>query len=393
MRGWLTVTMVCLALGCGDDADSDGRGGTGLGSNQGGSSGAAGNAGRGGSGGFHNPNPDAAFMLPDIDASLPTVCADLETTPERLPPTITFLIDGSTSMTCRYPEDLGCDCESQVLGSCAAAGSGERWSALGTALFDSAASGGQDGPVAALAPLIRFGMAIYNNGPDPDNSACPNLPVTIAAALDNHAALAGAFPAEPPGANTPTGPALAELVASLPDAATRRAQGLGPDSIVLATDGQPFTCLDQVTLDRELDYASVVSAAEAAAAKGIAVYVVSLAPASGGFATHLEDVAQAGGTGQAYLPTDQVALTTRLRGIATDQIPCELRLDGEVTPGKECDGKVLLDDELLDCNGANGWKLVDAHHIELTGSACTRYKEDPNAKLAASFPCGIFVPG
>lgn len=236
-------------------------------------------------------------------------------------------------------------------------------------------------------------MTLYNNGVDPNNSACPNLPVAVDAELDAHATLAAMFPDQPPGANTPTGPALSALVDALPDASARRAQGLGPDAIVLSTDGQPFTCIDPDTLERSLDYASVISATEAAAQKGIAVYVVSLASASGDFATHLDDVAMAGGTGQAYLPTDPAALTSRLRTIATEQISCELRLDGKVDPGKECDGEVLLGGMPLDCNAADGWKLVDEAHIELTGSACAAFKQDPKASLTASFPCGVFVPG
>lgn len=388
--------LFCLALGCGDDAATRDNAGSGAGRGGAGGAGAggSGNGGNAGTSGFDNSNPDAAFETPE-DAGPPPVCADLETTPERLPPTVTFLIDGSGSMSCRYPEDPSCDCMGQQTNTCTAPGTGERWTALGDALFDSVSAGGQDGPVASLQGLIRFGMTIYNNGVAADNSSCPNLPVSVAAALDNHPALASAFPVDPPGFNTPTAPALAGLVASLPDAATRRTQGLGPDAIVLATDGQPFTCIDPITLDPPtLDYDAVISATQAAAAKGIAVYVVSLAPASGDFATHLDAVAQAGGTGQAYLPADPTALTARLRSIATDAISCELRLDGEVTSGKECDGsEVKLNDVPLDCNAANGWRLTDPSHIELTGSACTTYKEDPDATLQATFPCGVFAPG
>lgn len=390
LRPWPLV-IALAACGGGTDVDAEIFRGTGS-AGTGGGAGAADDLATRPSADFDNATLGGPVPMGEFDPNAREVCADVVTTPDRLVPTVSFLVDGSSSMTCVYPEESGCRCEDQLLGNCTATGSESRWQALERALFETGA-GSAEGPVAALERIVRFGMVVYNNGVDADNMACPNLPVEIGGELENYAALASAFPSVPPGVNTPTGPALQALVASLPDADARRADGLGPDSIVLATDGQPFTCVDPVSLERALDYESVLAAARAAADKGIDVHVVSLAPASGDFAAHLDEVATLGGTGEAHVPADRDALTDRLKRIVTDQISCEVELRGAVRSGSECEGEVRLNGESLSCGGANGWRLLDEAHIELVGDACRTFKEDPQAELEASFPCGVFTLG
>ena len=142
----------------------------------------------------------------------------------------------------------------------------------------------------SLGSSIRFGLWIYNNAPGAQ--VCPGYPAKLGPALNQAAQLSAAFPAKAPGYNTPTALALRALSDSLPTAAQAKDQELGPQKILLATDGQPFTCQDPVKLDKPaLDYAAVVEATRAADAKDIDLYVMSLAPAAGDFAAHLDEVA------------------------------------------------------------------------------------------------------
>jgi hypothetical protein len=311
-------------------------------------------------------------------------CAELETTPVRSVPTVTFLVDGSSSMRCVYPDDTRCACESQVRGTCVGEGSLSRWRALSDAVV------GAGGLVTALGDAVRFGLSVYND--TVGNPTCPAFPVAVSPSLSAGDALAAAFPSEPPGGNTPTGLALASLIAGLPSAEAAAQQGLGPQNVVLATDGQPFACVDQDTLAAPaLDYEGVLAATDAARAKGIAVYVISLAPAGGDFAAHLAEVARRGEGGSAYTPADAPALATALDDIIASAISCTVELAGEIAHPERCDGSALLGGEPLGCGDADGFVIRDASTVELVGEACQRFKREPGIALSMRFPCDTFV--
>jgi hypothetical protein len=324
--------------------------------------------------------------LVEIDAGPPKTCADLETTPIRSIPSVTFLVDGSGSMDCVYPEDPACDCDGQLFKKCSAQGTLSRWQALSQALLG---QGGEAGLVDTLGASIRFGLWIYNNAPGA--TQCPGYPAKVAPELNQVAQLKAAFPAKAPGYNTPTARALSELSSALPDAFAAKAMQLGPQKIVLATDGQPFTCQDPVKLDKPaLDYDAVLAATQAADAKGVDLYVMSLAPAAGDFASHLNAVAQKGGTDHAYTPANKSELSSALDEIIASAISCTVALNGSVERPEDCRGRATLGTQELHCGEADGFAIRDASHIELLGEACRRFKHEPGVPLKMTFPCDAF---
>jgi hypothetical protein len=337
--------------------------------------------------GFGNSAFDARAVAPDPDAAVPfEVCAQVEARAQRIVPSVTLVIDGSGSMRCAYPEPSDCSCDAQLRDQCSVDGAGvrSRWQALSEALFG--APGGPPGVVERLDGVVRFGMVVYH---DPvDAPACPTLPVDIALDLDRAAALTAGFPAEPPGANTPTALALDHVLSALP-AVTPDA----PQHVVLATDGKPYVCFDSLTLEPPaLDYGAVEALAGEASAAEVALHVLSLAPADGDFAAHLDAVASLGGTQAALLPADGDALVAQLEQVITGAISCEVVLQGEVADDVRCDGEVTLAGEALACDGADGYRLVDSSHVELLGAACDRFRRDPDATLSVRFPCELFTP-
>jgi len=313
----------------------------------------------------------------------PDSCADVQTTPVRSVPSVTFLVDGSSSMKCVYPEDPACNCGQQLLGQCVGQGTLSRWQALSQALFGDGVSAGL---VQSRGDSIRFGLWIYNNGPS--NPTCPAFPAQVAPALAQQALLAAAFPALPPGYNTPTGLALAELVKALPSAQEAAMQQLGPQKIVLATDGQPFVCYDPVTLEAPaLDYAGVITATNAAQARNMDVYVMSLAPTTGDFASHLSEVAQKGNTTRPYAPADKAQLSAALDEIIASAISCTVTLNGKIQAPEQCKGTATLGGQQLECGDADGFAILDESTVELKGEACRRFKHEPGIALSMTFPC------
>lgn len=314
---------------------------------------------------------------------LPDSCADVQTTPVRTIPSVTFLVDGSSSMKCVYPEDPSCDCERQLRGQCVGTGTLSRWHALSEALFGDGVTAGL---IESRGAAIRFGLWIYNNGPS--NPTCPAFPAQVAPALSQSVVLTAAFPDQPPGYNTPTGLALGALAAALPSAQEASDQQLGPQKIVLATDGQPFVCYDPVTLQAPaLDYAGVIGATQAAQARSIDVYVMSLAPTAGDFASHLAEVAQQGNTSRPYTPADKAQLSAALDEIIASAISCTVSLRGKIQAPEQCKGSALLGDQQLACGDANGFVIVAEDKVELKGEACRRFKHEPGVALSMTFPC------
>lgn len=313
----------------------------------------------------------------------PDACADVETTPVRTIPSVVFLVDGSSSMECVYPEDPNCSCDGQADELCEAVGDKTRWQALSEALVG---TGSEPGLIESLSSAIRFGLWIYND--NPLTPSCPGFTAKVEPNLDQSAALTGAFPAKPPGYNTPTGLALSALVAALPSPEQRDQMKLGPQRIVLATDGEPFECMNRETRAKPpLDYQSVLKATQEADAKDIDVYVMSLAPTSGEFAAHLQEVAVGGHTGQAYSPANKGQLSAALNAIIEDAISCTVEIQGEINDPGVCKGKARLGDTTLLCGEPNGFTILDAQHVRLEGTACERFKREPGIELSMSFPC------
>ena len=139
--------------------------------------------------------------------------------------------------------------------------------------------------------------------------------------------------------------------------------------------------------------AEVVSLTGMAAAKGIQVFVVSLAGNDGALQQHLEQVASTAGTGHPpFTPMSKDQLVETLRMILGEAISCDIVLNGSVSAGAECMGFVEMNMRDLPCNDADGWRLKDASTIELVGQACEDLKQLPAAVVNAGFPCGVFTP-
>ena len=288
-------------------------------------------------------------------------CARADVQVERIRPRIVFLVDASSSMS----EDLG---------------GVTRWDALREALL------ADDGLVPSLQELVKFGLITYEG---PRYTTCPAYRYA-APAPSNVDLVAAAFPDAPPEeSSTPTGAAM--------DWAIDNAfldQVPSPDStweaqfMIFATDGEPNGCAQGSTTEPARDFDSVIAAAHKAAGRGIDVFVISLADAAGEFADHLQQVATIGGTDKVYSPQNKAELVSELQTIIGATISCQVELSaGRIIAGRECSGEVLLNFDPLECNGDDGFELVDSTHILLKGKACDDFKFTPSATLSASFPC------
>jgi hypothetical protein len=132
------------------------------------------------------------------------------------------------------------------------------------------------------------------------------------------------------------------------------------------------------------------------------MYVISVASAGGEFAAHLQQMANIGAGmppdmnpgAPVYYPEDPAQLAETLKTLIGAELSCDLALEGKgVMPGMECMGTVKLNGQALECNGADGWKLLDQKTIQLQGTACDAFKDAIDARLEANFPCKVIVPG
>lgn len=362
----LLGAMLATALACGGDDESSenpafhnpGTSGFNGGGAASGASGASGAAGASGTGG------------------LPTGCAEGTVRASRVTPRVILLLDGSCSMSTDYPSRGG-----QSASMCTDNPNG-RWSALRNALL------GNNGIVTRLEGLVEFGLVVFGTQP-----MCPITADPIMASLNNAAAIQGAVGNTPPGMFTPTGAALDYVYRNLIEP-TRPDSDMGPQIVLLATDGEPNSCDDAQT-----NYQPSIDAANYALSQGITTYVVSLANSQGEFHDHLQQLANLGkgmdansGTAKLYEPDTPEQLAADLELLIGGAIGCDIALNGEVNPNAACQGSVTLNGQPIACNDPNGWMLVDSRHIRLQGSACDQLMRDMNVSLKADFACSIFDP-
>jgi len=164
-----------------------------------------------------------------------------------------------------------------------------------------------------------------------------------------------------------------------------------PQFVILCTDGEPNGCNGGGFGGSQTDYQGPIDAVTAAAGKGIKTFVVGIAVNDQAQA-HLNDLATLGNTGSpAFSPATKDELVSKLTEIVGGAVGCQVKLNGTVIKGQECTGEVLLNGNKLECNGPDGWYLLDENHIELKGKACTDFKSNPESTLTAGFPCGVFV--
>lgn len=311
------------------------------------------------------PADDVWIAPPDALADVPidATCASRTVTTRHVTPNVIVLVDQSASMN----EDFG---------------GVTRWDALRESLMAA------DGPIARLETEIRFGWVTYTDVVA--TSGCPDL-VPLPAALGNYDVIAAAYAAQSPLPGlTPTGAAVARVVA---ERATLAPAQMDPTVLIVATDGEPNTCADPYDLAggrRES-----VDAIRSAYAMGIETFVVSVGTEI--TTPHLQALADAGrgrGPGDPpadlWVATDAAGLVTALSTIVTGITSCELELDGRIAAlDRACEGTVGFDgDPPLVCG--DEWRAVDDTHIELLGAACDRLLGTDDA-FHATFPCGVVV--
>ncbi|HMI91746.1 MAG TPA: vWA domain-containing protein, partial [Polyangiales bacterium] len=391
-RGWWMVAASLIAFaGCGGDGSGGGRG-----NGQNAKPGFVGAAGalatNGGSGAvpFDPNNPTGPAMMRTRPPVAEMPCASTSIVANRVLPTVMLVVDGSGSMR----EGYGPIPDGGMAGGpmMPAPGQISRWQAIRDALVKA-----DIGVVPALQGLVHFGLALYGTTP-----ACP-LPMGIVMPkLNNYDAINAGMPqGQPPGQFTPTGPALDEVVTMLPDSANFVDKVVGPQIIVLATDGDPNSCgsNDIFAGIPQTDYAPSIAAAMKAQAKHVKMYVISVGQDAA--AAHLQEMANIGAGmpgnmtpgAPVYYPEDPAALAETLKTLIGAELSCDLALEGKgVMMGRECMGStVMLNGKALECNGADGWKLTDQTHIQLQGAACAEFKDAVDASLTANFPCEVIV--
>lgn len=324
-------------------------------------------------------------------------CGRTEITASRILPSVMLLVDGSQSMQEPYGDPAPALDDAGLPDGGAVDGGANmppppllsRWQAVRTALVDPT-----NGVVPKLQGLVRFGLAVYGTAPQ-----CP-LPLgTIDPALDNFPAIRSGLPFGPPGLTTPTGVALDQVVDLLPDPKAALDTAVGPQIIILATDGDPNSCDPPPLFGAPItDYGPSIQAAIKAQNKNLRMYVISVGQDAA--AAHLQEMANLGaGLGQfdspgaeVYYPEDPVALATTLEKLIGEELSCELELEGKgVKLGSECMGTVTLNGQELECNGADGWSLLDSKTLALQGASCESYKSASDAMLHANFPCDLLV--
>lgn len=315
-----------------------------------------------------------------------SVCADLDLQLGRVTPTVSLIVDRSTSMDARFPPD-------------GPAGQ-TRWTTLKGAFLD-------DGVIRPLEGEVVFGLTMYAN---PGNtSTCPDLE-SVPFALNNYAAIEALLRPAGMFSDTPTAETIAS-VAGIDSAGVVQPGGLaaldtagGGKVMLLVTDGDPDYCGNPGANDPTGNPASPAEARKAqlmtidavknAFAAGIKTYVMGIGQDIG--EAHQQEVANVGlgypetGGQQAtiFRPTGKQELIDQLKSVVTGARSCKFTLNGNVQPGREGEGTVTLNGTTLVLNDANGWKLVSPSEIELTGEACRTVQTVIDASLSVRFPCG-----
>jgi hypothetical protein len=280
----------------------------------------------------------------------------------------------------------------ETLDGAANGGSDSRWSTVGTVLFDPTT-----GIVPPLQSDVRFGLTMYSSDGgygSSDTKTCPVL-VTVPIALNNYAAMNASYQATKPYHDTPTAESVAAAASEL-----QAMTDTGPKIVILATDGEPDSCVDaNPKTDAGLQAArdGVVAAVTTAFGGGIQTYVVFIGTDSVS-ADHLQNVANAGvgnpvgGAVNApyYTATNQADLVAAFNTIIAGVRSCVVTLDGTVSAQSYAAGTVTLNGTALVYNDPNGYRLDSPSELELLGSSCDAIKSG-NPTLSIVYPCGTFV--
>jgi hypothetical protein len=250
---------------------------------------------------------------------------------------------------------------------------------------------GHDGVVTKLGGTIQFGIACHEvTSAGSLAGPCPKG-VFVPAATNNASALADALDKVTYYQGT-TWASLGMIEQEL----ARRTEPT-QDTIILVQDYWGDAQCELFTSGEDMQRQAV----ERLAAAGVRTSVVTLlwtAQQALDAEQNNEDARRKGiqlaqlGGGEAFASDQVEAIRGAIESSVNRAVSCQIRLEGELEPGLECDGEVTLGGSPLSCNDANGFRLLDANTLELTGEACDRLRQDATATLSASFPCDAFVP-
>jgi hypothetical protein len=280
-------------------------------------------------------------------------CTSFTVTIDELRPAVTLLVDQSGSMNQPYPDEQSPQ---------------TRWQVVRQALLDE-----RTGVVKSFERSIQFGLVLYTSHNGFMGGMCPILN-KVRSATNNHAAISALYDSMWPDDDTPTGPAITQVVKEI-EASSRK----GPEVILLVTDGDPDTCTQPDPQDGQ---AEATSAAAAAHAAGIGFYVLGISTDISGH--KLQQLANAGqgrpinalwGVDAAAAEPFEAArsvggLSAQLEQII-DRVPlCELELERSVTVEDLEPSSVVLDGKALVHGDPNGFRLKSERRLEVVGDAC-----------------------
>jgi hypothetical protein len=264
-------------------------------------------------------------------------------------------------------------------------GNTNKWNSVRTALTDAT-----NGVVSQLETKAYFGSMIY----DTANGDCPRLGAT-SRALNNAAAIRTSMTADPlERASTPTAKSIRAATASF--AAVPPPAG-SPPIMVVATDGAPVKCADEVDPNDPNKDAKgfVIDATKAAYAAGIKVIPLSVAT-DGPTKTHLQEVANVGAgvqTGQPnaklYEGNSPAELKAAFDAIIGGAVSCDLTVNASVTQEQAAAAIIRLNGRTL--TFGTEWELVGDRTIRILGAACTMLKSTANPAVDGTFPCGVVL--
>ncbi|MET0794862.1 MAG: vWA domain-containing protein [Polyangiaceae bacterium] len=305
------------------------------------------------------------------DSATPPKCIEGHVEFEALVPQVWLLLDRSSSMS----ESLGAT---------------SRWGALGAVLLGDPSDTADRGVVGAFEDRVAFAAVFYTSGAGSSATGCALDLESVALAANNYSHIRQRYNKLAPSGGTPTADSIAATVAV---AATSDLTG-GPKILVLATDGAPGNCSDQVTLATQ----AVESEVEKAFRKKIRTFAISIS--TGTDAAHMQRVANIG-VGLAadaaqpaplYTAESQQALGQAFSTILSS-VPrsCVFSLNGKVEAAHADQGTVILAGQALLFGDENGWALKQADQVELVGSACAQLQAGED-DLSISFPCAVFTP-
>ena len=239
--------------------------------------------------------------------------------------------------------------------------------------------------IGQLQNQVYFGASLFTS-----DNVCPKLYSTPTRAKMNANAIATLIASQSPNGNTPTAPSIDQVVA---DFTANPAPAGSPPIIVLATDGEPNSCDNGGDTTNE-----TVTAAGAAYAKGIRLFVLGLANLN---TTFLQRVANAGAGVTAGMPNapyytanNTTDLTNAFNTIIGGVLSCDLAISGgngsTVDASTAAQGTVTLNGMTL-VYGTDWTVDPSGTVIHLIGTACDTLKASQTPMVDASFPCGSVI--